>query len=419
MKYKATPLFYGANENFKGTVRFVVELKEDVDFEPLRYAVEQVKKRYPYFSVQIKEENEAFVLVDNDRPFVISLDGASKCLNSEESNYHLVAFGLKDNRIFVDFSHLIADGNGITPLVKTLLYYYIENKDGTDVIDTEDIRLVSDSVLEEEYIYPFPDEPIVMEDAIPIKPKEYDPLTFDDAFFDDGGPYAYHLQVRQEDLMKYAKINDCSPVSFIGVMMYKALMSLFPETEKDILIEIPHEYRKALGRPLSHDSLVRVFVVRLTPKDQSKDIEMLNTAIRGQIVLGGDVSQDIEAINGLIQMDGYLKNLSLLEKKQALWDMLSNVMAPHTTGISYTGNISWGGMDKYLKDVYPYAGENKFSGSIGVEVFSFGDYFSINVMQPGENPALIQEMINAFNECGIKCNLSGEERYALPDYLIP
>ena len=55
---------------------------------------------------------------------------------------------------------------------------------------------------------------------------------------------------------------------------------VYPDMEKDILFHVPHEYRKQLGRPLSHDCLARVFTVRLSGKNKSMDIERLNTAIR-------------------------------------------------------------------------------------------------------------------------------------------
>ncbi|HAG68647.1 MAG TPA: hypothetical protein DCL38_01580 [Lachnospiraceae bacterium] len=84
--------------------------------------------RYPYFSVRLRTKEESYVLEENEKPFVISEDGTPKCLNSKESNEHLLAFAFKGNRIFIDVSHFIADGNGIAPVTQTLLYYYIEKR---------------------------------------------------------------------------------------------------------------------------------------------------------------------------------------------------------------------------------------------------------------------------------------------------
>ena len=59
--YHVIPLIYAASERFKNTIRFAVEFYEKIDPEALNYAVKQVQRRYPYFSVKIEKEGEAFV----------------------------------------------------------------------------------------------------------------------------------------------------------------------------------------------------------------------------------------------------------------------------------------------------------------------------------------------------------------------
>ena len=419
MLYHVIPLIYAAREQFKNTIRFAVEFYENIDPEALHYAVNQVQRRYPFFSVKIEKAGESFILAENDLPFAITADEKPVCLNSAASNSHLLAFAWKEQTIWVDISHFICDGNGLAPLVKSLIYYYVERRYGSDGIDTSSIRLVTDRIEEEEYAYPFPDAPIPNEDAFPIKPKEYAPFLFEDAFFDDEGSYAYNLQVPQGELIKYSRSNDGSPVSFVSAMLYKTLMNLFPETEKDIVIEIPHEYRKVLRRPLSHDCLARVFFIKLSLKDINKTLEMINTSIRGQIILGSDESADIDAINGMLQLNAYMQTLPLEGKKQVMRGLVSGSLKQNTFGVSYTGNIGWGGMEKYIRDVHLYAGENDRHKSIGVELFTLGDNFSICVMQPGKNPAFVQELMHSFASCGIDCKLMSEERFQLADYKLP
>ena len=306
---------------------------------------------------------------------------------------HLLAFAWKERTVWIDISHFICDGNGLAPMVKTLAYYYVENRYGSDGIDTGTIRLTTDNIPEEEYDYPYPDAPIPNENTLSIPQKTYEPFLFADDLFDDDGSYAYNLQVPQQKLMKYAKSNDGSPVSFVCVMLYKALMSLHPDLKSDIVFSIPHEYRKVLGRPLSHDCLARVLTVKLAAKDRDKPVEMLNTAVRGQIVLGSDESADIDSINGMLQLNAYMQSLPLEGKKQAMIGLLAGSLVKNTFGVSYTGNISWGGMEKYIRDVHLYAGENHRHQSISVELFTLGDSFSICVMQPGRNPVFVQELI--------------------------
>ena len=99
--------------------------------------------------------------------------------------------------------------------------------------------------------------------------------------------------------------------------------------------------------------------------------------------------------------------------------LVAGSLAKNTFGVSYTGNISWGGMEKYIQDVHLYAGENNRRQTISVEVFTLGDSFSVCVMQPGRNPLFVQELIRCFAGCGIECMLVSEERFHLADYELP
>lgn len=419
MRYKVQPMMYAISESFKNTIRFALELADEIRPGSLTYSVEQVKKRYPYFSVKLIKEGEELALIDNDLPFVISENNRAVCLGSSESNYHLLAFAYDKNVISVDVSHNICDGNGIAPLVKTLAYYYIKDRYGDDGIDKSVIRLVTDSIDEDEYSYPFAREPFPSEEPLTPEEDNADPFIFDEDYFEDGGIYAYHLLIPQKEFMEIAKPNDGSPVSFISVLFYNSVLKLFPDCEKDIVITIPHEYRKVLGNRLSHYSLARVMNVCLSPKVKDCSTETLNTMIRGQIILGCDETLDMKAINGLIQLDGYLTTLPYAAKRQTLQGIVSGALKPSTCGISYTGNISWGGMEKYIKDVHAYAGERKRSGSISIELFTCGDHFSLCLMQPGKNPSIVQEMMAGFERNGISCTLSGEGFFRLSDFVLP
>ena len=419
MKYQVIPLIYAASEQFKNTIRFGIEFFDEIESEALRYAVDQVQKRYPYFSVKIEREGEKYVLSENALPFVIHADEDPICLNSPKSNNHLLSISWKDRIVWIDISHFICDGNGLAPLAKSLAFYYVEHRYGTEGIETGDIRLVTDAIEEGEYLYPFPDSPLPDDDGMPANPKEYQPFLFDDTLFDGEGSYSYNLQVKQQDLMKYAKSNDGSPVSFVSVMMYEMLMSIYPEMEKDIVIQIPHEYRKALNRPLSHDCLARVFFIKLAAKDRNKSIEMLNTSVRGQVILGSDISADVAAINGMLQLDAYMQSLPLEGKIAAMRGIVAGTLAKNTFGISYSGNIGWGGLEKYIRDLHVYAGENERHNSLSVELFTLGDSFTISLMQPGKNPVFVQELLQTFGRYGIECRLMSEGRFQLADYQLP
>lgn len=419
MQYKVMPLLYSGNEKFKNTIRFSVEFIDVIDFDSLSYAVKQVKKRYPYFSVKIKEQNEEFVLVSNPKPFIISKKNRPICLNSRESNEHLLAFAYDNNIISVDISHFICDGNGLIPLVKTLCYYYILRRYNDSGIDVSNIYTTKDNINDEEYLYPIPNSPLLEEHSETYQFESDNRFSFDTDFFKGDSAYAYHLQIKQADLMKFAKSNHGSPLSLISIMLYKAVIEIFPQTDKDIIFQIPHTYRETLKKPLSHDCLASVVFAKLSPKQKGEDMGFLNDTFREQISLGCNKASDIRTINGLIQLDAYMDTLPLSGKKKTMQEIISSTLLPHTFGVSYTGNISWGGMEKYIADVHPYAGEMRKDTTISAEIFTIGEYFSLCIMQKGKNPVFVKQLIKCFDNVGIECILRGEIAYQLPDYLIP
>ena len=104
MFFQPVPLIYAANEHFKNTIRFAIEFHEEIVPEALEYAARQVQKRYPYFSVRIEKKGEAFVLAENSLPFVIAEGQNPVCLNSPESNMHLMALIWKERTLWIDLS---------------------------------------------------------------------------------------------------------------------------------------------------------------------------------------------------------------------------------------------------------------------------------------------------------------------------
>ena len=109
MKFKPNPLLYGANEDFLSTFRLAIRMKDTVDYDMLSHSVEKAIVRYPYFCVFPEREDENIVLRYNSRPLPIFADDRTVTLGSEESRGHLISFGCKDNSIFIDCSHYLAD----------------------------------------------------------------------------------------------------------------------------------------------------------------------------------------------------------------------------------------------------------------------------------------------------------------------
>ena len=413
MKFRSNPLLYGGNKNFFSTFRLAIRMKETVDYNLLSHCAAQAMVRYPYFCVRPAREGETLVLRYNDQPLPVFPDDRTVTLGSEESRGHLISFGCKDKTIFIDASHYIADGMGIDPLMKTLLYLYASKRYGIEGLATERIRMPDSPVFDGEYAYPFPDRVIEAEaiDIIPEEPKEV--YGLESEAFDKEGLYAYHLHIPQKEMMAKASSSDGSPVSFLSVLLYRAFHRLDQNIDKPVVAHVQHQYRAALRTPMSHHSLVSYIPVVLAPRLNKWDVEKQNTVVRGQVILKGGYEADIAAVNRLIE--AFPSEASFADKVDVMTRYAEESINGKTFGISYVGKMDWCGLERYVDDLHAYIGEKHTKNMLLVEVMTVGEDFSLTLMQSGKGDRYLNAFIDEIRALGIPVRLVREGKYKLCD----
>ena len=411
MKFKPNPLLYGANEDFFSTFRLAIRMKDTVDYDLLSRSVEKVMTRYPYFCVFPKREEENIVLHYNNHPLPVFPDDRTVTLGSTESGGHLISFGCKDNTIFIDCSHYIADGMGVDPLMKSLLYLYVSERYGTEGLEAERIRMPDSAICDGEHAYPFPDSPMNTEDLYVLSEIPQEAYGLDPLAFDNEGLYAYHLHVPQKAMMAKASSSDGSPVSFLSVLLYRALHRLDSNIDKPIVAHVQHQYRAVLRAPMSHHSLVNYIPVTMLPRLSKWDVEKQNTVVRGQVILKGGKEADIASINRLIE--AFPSDSSLADKKDAMARYAEKSILGKTFGISYVGKMDWCGLERYVDDLHAYIGEKDTKNMLLIEVMTVGADFSLTFMQSGRGEKYLNAFMEELRLLQIPVNLVGEERYKL------
>ena len=413
MNFKPNPLLYGANKDFLSTFRLAIRMKDKVDYDLLFRSVENVMVRYPYFSVFPEREGEHLVLKYNNRPIPVFPDDRTVTLGSNDSGGHLISFGCKDKTVFIDASHYIADGMGIEPLMKSLLFLYVSERYGIECLEKERIRMPDSLVCDAEYAFPFPDRAIENEGLNILFEIPEDSYDLDAEAFDDEGFYAYHLHIPQKAMMIKASSSDGSPVSFLSVLLYRAFHRLDQNIDKPIVAHVQHQYRAALHAPMSHHSLVSYISVTLPPRLNKWDVEKQNTVVRGQIILKGGNEADIASVNRLTE--AFASQTTFADKRDAMAHYAENSICGKTFGISYVGKMDWCGLEHYVEDLHAYIGEKHTKNMLIVEVMTVGEDFSLTFMQSGRGDKYLNAFIEETRAIGIPVSLVGEERYKLCD----
>ena len=103
--------------------RLTAILKQPVKIKALREAVLIAEKRFPYYKVQLKKGFFWYYLEHLPRHIPIVVDHQVCCRKFSKGGL-LVRILVKNNRISVEFSHVLTDGGGGYEFLKTVLILY-------------------------------------------------------------------------------------------------------------------------------------------------------------------------------------------------------------------------------------------------------------------------------------------------------
>jgi hypothetical protein len=218
--------------------------------------------------------------------------------------------------------------------------------------------------------------------------------------------------------MSFASSLDGSPATFIASLMYRTIADCHPENRLPMVCGMQHQFRKALGKPVSHMCHVNVVPIIYPNKLKNWDIERLNTIARGQLIIGASVENDILTVNEHIRNEKLIRDMPLSKKHDHMRKALLKGIGKNTFEVSYTGRVPWSGLDKYITNVVPYL-DLTVSGGLSIEIFSVGDVFSINIMQRNGNRQYTDRFAALLEETGVEYTAEEPEHFQLSGFQLP
>lgn len=113
------------SQELTSVIRISVQLHERIKAKPFRDAVNAIEDRFPYYKVLLKKGAFWYYLEYQNLPVPIKVDTGVPCrkFNRKELMFRIL---VKENRINVEFSHIITDGTGALEFLKTLMFTYFE-----------------------------------------------------------------------------------------------------------------------------------------------------------------------------------------------------------------------------------------------------------------------------------------------------
>lgn len=167
------PILNLSDPEHHNTMGAILTLRDPVDEDILRRAVEEMRARFPYFYVRPACRGNDLVPVPNELPMTVRNTWEPIRFHSEASNFHLAAWKYEGRRLAFEIPHSLTDGAGLMPYIKSTLFLYLSKATGK-ALDPAGFCLPGDAIPESETGDPFRSLDLDSVKAPPVQ-KEADP----------------------------------------------------------------------------------------------------------------------------------------------------------------------------------------------------------------------------------------------------
>lgn len=412
------PLFYISSEKMPFTIRIEVGLKEAVLEQPLQYAVSKAMKRYPYFSIRLVEKDGEYLAEPNEKPVVVYPGPTVYPLGSENVNSHLLALSYFEKKICFYISHVITDGGGFVPFIKTVLYYYLCDRYQIE-LDPGGIILAEDAFFEDELGNPYPEEK--MKAAKPFFKKNL-PDFFrlrDGGYVCDHEATVFRFTLKEDEIMRFNYDNDGSPCSLISVLMTKAIWSLHPKEKKDIVSAVSFNLRPGLGNRHNYRMLCSAIMLDYPDKMRNAEVTKMCTCSRGMTMVQSQpenviyyTAQQKKRVEELLAVSG------IEEKKRLCGQMALKDSIENTFSVSYVGRISFGSAEPYMDSMYNLTDGSTYE-TVFIEVAAINGIFHVAFIQGFSSDVYYKSFLEQLRLCGLSYEEGAVTRLNTPEMTWP
>jgi len=407
---------YSTSKKRPNEIRIRIRMRDLIDPDVLRRAVDTTMERYPYFCVELQKKDGRYIFAENRRPVVIthSLHGVD--LNSPESNYHMIAFCWQDNWIILDVFHGMTDGTGAYEIVRTLLYYYCSGRYNVTLNDSG-IRLAGDEISQEEWI-----DPVAGRTDLPTPPRaelsDALSLTASAGLDKDGRHTVYSIAISESEFMRFNLDNDGSPGTMVSLLLSRAIAKLFPAAENVIRIALCVNQRKALHAPLAHQSLVGGVMLEYKDKLRDWPLDRQATAYRGMVFAQ---SQEEVVLGGLASSSGIGRMILSKDSDQERIGVAGYIekLAGRivTATVSYVGKANYREAERYIRDFRLWT--SPASNDLLIEISAVNGRFTLEFIQRFSSPVYVNAFLKELEENGIQYDLQDVHELELPNIKLP
>ncbi len=407
---------YTTTKEYPCAIRIRIRMRDLVDPDVFRNAVDTTMGRYPYFCVELQKTDGQYCFVQNHRPVVITNSPHGVELNSKDSNYHMIAFSWWDNWIMLEVFHGMTDGAGAYEVIGTLLHYYCSERYNI-ALSEEGVRLLGDDIPAEEWA-----DPMANRTDLPVPSRNQMPtalgLISSAGLQSDTRHTVYSVAISEAEFMRFTTKNNGSPATMVSLLFSRAINKLYPDSKDVIRVSLCVNQRDALHAPLAHQSLVGgAFLeygeqMRDLPLNEQAPIyrKMVSEQTQEDAVLMGVASQ-----SGIAHMIlSKESDQERIELAKAIGSVAQSVI---TVTVSYVGKANFKGAEQYVRDFRLWT--SSASNGITIEMSAVNGRFILDFIQVFSSPLFVNAFLKELEENEIVYDLQDVCDLELPNIKLP
>ena len=365
------------------TMGVFLTLKDPVDGEILRSAVETLRVRFPYFYVRAAYRGDDPVTVPNGLPMTVRNTWEPVSFNTEATNWHLAAWKYEGCRLAFEIAHSLTDGTGILPYIKSTMYLYLSKATGI-AFDPAGFRLPGDIIPESETGNPFAN---LNTDSVNAPLYKKKPISDYFRLTDGTGveKTVFCLKLQESQVMQYCRDFDSSPNVFASVMLAKAARRWNPDSDKTVTVSVCVNHKAMLGNHDNYRFFVGEGILDFPRSRDLDDITKACTSARGQLMLQAQPENTLWDIRQMKRM----------------LPLPSPDITQESICVSYPVCRTFGPLDPWIKELYMMTSLSKITDVLCM-ITCINHHFFFALMQPFSSDRYFRCFLEELASAGIR-----------------
>ena len=275
--------YYLEGEKAASVIYYEVILKENILLDLLKEALKEALHDLPHFRLSPVILNNEIRFKRNEEEPVIFTKTVKVHLASKEVHHFLFAVFAQEKTLSIHFHHSLADGRGCLNFLKNVLFHYYTLKG--EKIEPEGLILFKEEKgMEQAYAENHTAEGNKPFGKYIIAP-DLDMFHYPEPpFSDESIGQLYQLKCPMKPILEYSKRSDATPVPFLIVLLYNALLASYQTEDKLITCGSAVDYR-AIFKDVAINNASGGAMIPCLPKMKNFDLPTQMTIIRARLDL--------------------------------------------------------------------------------------------------------------------------------------